>query len=81
MEPAMSGKAAGVFALTTIDDRVVLVVSGPVAAVRVVVGQYLGFGAMLVVSLRGAWASSMVDASRSRWSSASPGRAGTRAGR
>jgi cadmium resistance protein CadD (predicted permease) len=55
----MLGKAAGVFALTNIDDMVVLAVffgqaRGPAAAVRVVLGQYLGFGAILVVSVCGA---------------------------
>jgi|SRR5882757_4168176 len=54
------GQAVGMFAVTNIDDMLVLAVffgratgSKP-AAVRVVVGQYLGFGAILATSALGA---------------------------
>ena len=60
MELGSLGQAAGMFAVTNIDDMLVLAVffgqadEGRVAAVRVVAGQYLGFGAILAASVLGA---------------------------
>jgi cadmium resistance protein CadD (predicted permease) len=53
------GQAAGMFAVTNIDDILVLALffgqtSGRSGVVRVVVGQYLGFAAILVASIAGA---------------------------
>jgi cadmium resistance protein CadD (predicted permease) len=54
------GPAAGMFAVTNIDDMLVLAVffgqtrGDRGAALRVVLGQYLGFGAILIVSVLGA---------------------------
>jgi cadmium resistance protein CadD (predicted permease) len=53
--PELVGRAVGMFAVTNIDDLLVLAVFFARAApVRVVIGQYLGFGAILVVSVLGA---------------------------
>lgn len=53
-------QATGVFAVTNVDDLVLLALffaraQGPVATWRVVAGQYLGFGAILVASVAGAF--------------------------
>jgi cadmium resistance protein CadD (predicted permease) len=54
------GRAVGVFAVTNVDDLVIIALFvGRLAGVRgrtarVALGQYLGFGAILVVSLSGA---------------------------
>jgi cadmium resistance protein CadD (predicted permease) len=60
MELGLLGQAAGMFTVTNIDDMLVLAVffgqagGARAAAVRVVIGQYLGFGAILVASVLGA---------------------------
>lgn len=60
MDWTLTGKAASIFAVTNIDDIVVLAVffgqAGPsrAAAIRVVLGQYVGFAAILAVSVAGA---------------------------
>jgi cadmium resistance protein CadD (predicted permease) len=56
---AVVGKAIGMFAVTNVDDVVVLTVffgqaRGRAGALRVVAGQYLGFGAILATSVVGA---------------------------
>jgi cadmium resistance protein CadD (predicted permease) len=49
------GQAAGMFAVTNVDDLVLLALFfARGAAARVVVGQYFGFGVLLVVSVVGA---------------------------
>jgi hypothetical protein len=53
------GQAAGLFAVTNIDDIVVLALffgqaTGRAGALRVVLGQYLGFAAILAVSVAAA---------------------------
>jgi hypothetical protein len=53
------GKAVGMFAVTNVDDVVVLTLyfgqaPGRVAAVRVTAGQYLGFAGILAVAVVGA---------------------------
>lgn len=57
------GLAAGMFVVTNIDDLVVLTVFfGRSAAPRVVVGQFLGFVAILVVSVLGALGAGLLPA-------------------
>lgn len=57
---ALIGRAAAMFAVTNVDDMVVLAVffgragRSRSAVIRVIVGQYLGFAAILVVSVVGA---------------------------
>jgi cadmium resistance protein CadD (predicted permease) len=57
---ASIGQAAGLFAVTNIDDIVILALffgragSSRSAAMRIVVGQYLGFAAILAISVLGA---------------------------
>lgn len=63
MSPGVIGQAVGTFAVTNIDDLVVLAVffgqaPGRRGAVRVVAGQYLGFIAILAVSIATAVAGS-----------------------
>jgi cadmium resistance protein CadD (predicted permease) len=66
MEFAVLGKAAAMFAVTNVDDLVVLAVffgrAGRVRsdAIRVVVGQYLGFVAILAASVLGALGASLL---------------------
>ena len=55
MDLALLGQAVGMFAVTNVDDLVVLAVFfGRGSGWRVVVGQYLGFAGILVVSVVGA---------------------------
>lgn len=60
MQLGLIGQAVGMFAVTNIDDLLVLAVffgqtrGHRPAAVRVVAGQYLGFGAILIASIVGA---------------------------
>lgn len=60
MDASVVGRATGLFAVTNIDDLVVLAVffgqsRGQTRALRVVVGQYLGFGSILAVAIVGAF--------------------------
>lgn len=62
---ALVGSAAGMFAVTNIDDLLVLsVFFGRAAGNRstVVIGQYLGFGAILAVSVLGALGAGLLPA-------------------
>ena len=61
MDPGLPVRAAGMFAVTNIDDLLVLAlffgraaVAGRAGAMRVVLGQYLGFTAILAASIAGA---------------------------
>ncbi|GAA2670177.1 MULTISPECIES: cadmium resistance transporter [Actinosynnema] len=60
MDPALLGRAAAMFAVTNIDDLLLLALffgqarGDRRAELRVVVGQYLGFGAILAVAVVGA---------------------------
>lgn len=60
MDLVLVGQAAGMFAITNIDDMVILAVffgrtrGHRTGALRVVTGQYLGFGAILAASVAGA---------------------------
>ena len=56
MTPALVGRAIGMFAVTNVDDLVLLALffaaaPGRAGAVRVVAGQYLGFSGILLVSV------------------------------
>jgi cadmium resistance protein CadD (predicted permease) len=59
MSIGLAGQAVGLFAVTNIDDIVILALffgrgTGRVGASRVVVGQCLGFAAILAVAVAGA---------------------------
>ncbi|MCW0214054.1 MAG: cadmium resistance transporter [Pseudonocardia sp.] len=59
MSPELVARAVGLFAVTNVDDLVLLAVflgraTGRAAVLRVVAGQYLGFAAILVAALAGA---------------------------
>ncbi|MEV4734001.1 cadmium resistance transporter [Saccharopolyspora sp. NPDC049426] len=60
MELTLVGQAVGMFAVTNIDDILILALffgqaaGHPGSAVRVVAGQYLGFGAILAAAIIGA---------------------------
>lgn len=60
MDLGVVGQAAGMFAVTNIDDMLVLALffgqagSSRAGVTRVVVGQYLGFAAILIASVVGA---------------------------
>lgn len=66
VELAFLGRAAAMFAITNVDDLVVLAVffgragGSRRAALRVVVGQYLGFAAILAVSVTAALGASLL---------------------
>lgn len=66
MELALLGKAVAMFAATNIDDMVVLTLffgrggRNRRNVLRVVSGQYLGFLAIVVVSVLGAWGASLL---------------------
>lgn len=67
MDLGLIGQAVGMFAVTNVDDIVILAVFfGPAAgrrgAVRVVVGQYLGFAAILAASIVGALGAGLLPA-------------------
>jgi cadmium resistance protein CadD (predicted permease) len=63
------GQAAGMFAVTNIDGMLVLALffgqtgSGRAGVTRVVVGQYLGFAAILIASIVGAMGAGLLPAS------------------
>src|SRR5215210_2695017 len=69
MNLGLIGQAVGMFAVTNIDDILVLAVyfgqagSERRAGLRVVVGQYLGFAAILAASLVGALGAALLPAS------------------
>ncbi|GAA3085416.1 cadmium resistance protein CadD (predicted permease) [Kribbella aluminosa] len=66
MELGLLGQAAGMFAVTNIDDMLVLAVffgqtaGHRPAVLKVVAGQYLGFGATLAVSVVGAFGADLL---------------------
>jgi cadmium resistance protein CadD (predicted permease) len=66
VELALLGRAAAMFVVTNIDDMLVLAVffgrarGNPSSAVRVIIGQYLGFVAILAVSVLGALGASLL---------------------
>ena len=68
MDPGIVGRAAAMFAVTNVDDLLVLALffgqaAGRTgAAARVVAGQYLGFGALLAASVLGAFGAGLLPA-------------------
>jgi cadmium resistance protein CadD (predicted permease) len=56
MDPALIGQAVGMFAVTNVDDIVILALffGQGGSPLKVVLGQYLGFAAILAVSIVGA---------------------------
>ncbi|QFU91977.1 cadmium resistance transporter [Amycolatopsis sp. YIM 10] len=69
MDLGLIGQAAGMFAVTNLDDLVLLALYFGQAAghrrggIRVVLGQYLGFTAILAVSIAGAFGAGLLPAS------------------
>jgi cadmium resistance protein CadD (predicted permease) len=64
----LAGQAAGMFAVTNVDDLVLLALFfAQGAATRVVVGQYLGFGAILAASVAGALGAGLLPESVLPW--------------
>ncbi|MBB4909083.1 cadmium resistance transporter [Actinophytocola algeriensis] len=62
------GQAVGMFAVTNVDDLVLLALFfARGVALRVVVGQYLGFGVLLAVSVVGALGASLLPESLLPW--------------
>lgn len=67
MQLGLIGQAAGMFAVTNVDDLVLLALffgqaGGRRGAVRVVAGQYLGFAGILAVSIVGALGAGLLPA-------------------
>jgi cadmium resistance protein CadD (predicted permease) len=68
VDPGIVGRAAAMFAVTNVDDLLVLALffgqaaGRPGAAARVVAGQYLGFGALLAASVLGAFGAGLLPA-------------------
>ncbi|WNV86784.1 cadmium resistance transporter [Umezawaea sp. Da 62-37] len=69
MDLGVIGQAVGMFAVTNIDDLLILALFFGRArgAGRIVVGQYLGFGGILVVSVVGALGATLLPESVRPW--------------
>lgn len=68
MSLGLIGQAAAMFAVTNVDDLVLLAVFfGQATALRVVAGQFLGFGAILAVSVAGALGAGLLPDGAVRW--------------
>lgn len=85
VELAVVGKAVGLFAVTNIDDLVVLTLflsqaTGRASALRVVTGQYLGFATILLVAVAGAAGARLLPASKVAYLGLIPFALGLRAG-
>lgn len=85
MQLGVVGQAAGMFAVTNVDDILILALyfgraRDRSAAVRVVLGQYLGFGAILALSVVGALGASLLPESVRPWLGLIPLALGVRAG-
>ncbi|MFC5752920.1 cadmium resistance transporter [Actinomadura rugatobispora] len=69
MNPGIVGQAAGLFAVTNIDDILILALfyaqatGHPGAGRRVVIGQYLGFAAILAVAIAAAFGATFLPES------------------
>ena len=69
MNPGIAGEAVGLFAITNIDDLLVLSLffaqgaGQHGSAARIVAGQYLGFGAILAVAIAAAFGATFLPAS------------------
>lgn len=78
------GRAAGMFAVTNVDDLVLLAVffgqaAGRRGAAQVVAGQFLGFAAILAVSVAGALGAGLLPGDVVRWLGVLPVLLGLRA--
>jgi cadmium resistance protein CadD (predicted permease) len=74
------GRAAAMFAVTNVDDLVLLAVFfGRAAGLTVVAGQFLGFGAILAVSVAGALGAGLLPDGAVRWLGVLPVLLGIRA--
>ncbi|EOD63755.1 cadmium resistance transporter [Amycolatopsis vancoresmycina] len=72
MDAGLLGRAAAMFAATNVDDLVLLAVffgraAGRRGEVTVVVGQFLGFAAILAVSIAGALGAGLLPDGAVRW--------------
>ena len=68
MSLGVIGQAAAMFAVTNVDDLVLLAVFfGHAGALTVVAGQFLGFGAILAVSVAGALGAGLLPDGAVRW--------------
>ncbi|GHG18196.1 MULTISPECIES: cadmium resistance transporter [Amycolatopsis] len=72
MDVGLLGRAAAMFAVTNVDDLVLLAVffgqaAGRRGALRVVAGQFLGFAAILAVSVAGALGAGLLPDGAVRW--------------
>ncbi|WP_370970247.1 cadmium resistance transporter [Amycolatopsis sp. cg9] len=72
MDVGLIGRAAGMFAVTNLDDLVLLAVffgqaAGRRGQVKVVAGQFLGFAAILAVSVAGALGAGLLPDGAVRW--------------
>jgi cadmium resistance protein CadD (predicted permease) len=70
MDPGLLGQAVGMFAVTNIDDILILALffgqaadQGRAGAMRIVVGQYLGFAAILAAAVVGAFGAGLLPES------------------
>ncbi len=84
MDAGLLGRAAAMFAVTNVDDLVLLAVFfgrtvGRRGALKVVVGQFLGFAAILAVSVAGALGARLLPEGAVRWLGVLPLLLGVRA--
>lgn len=80
MDFELIGRAAAMFAVTNVDDLVLLAVFfGQATAITVVAGQFLGFGAILGVSVAGALGAGLLPDGAVRWLGVLPVPLGIRA--
>ncbi|WP_086851101.1 cadmium resistance transporter [Amycolatopsis kentuckyensis] len=84
MDAGLLGRAAAMFAVTNVDDLVLLAVffgqaAGRRGELKVVVGQFLGFAAILAVSVAGALGAGLLPAGAVRWLGVLPVLLGIRA--
>ncbi|MFB9687180.1 cadmium resistance transporter [Amycolatopsis plumensis] len=84
MDVGLLGRAAAMFAVTNVDDLVLLAVffgqaAGRRGALKVVAGQFLGFAAILAVSVAGALGAGLLPDGAVRWLGVLPVLLGIRA--
>ncbi|WP_410638186.1 cadmium resistance transporter [Amycolatopsis sp. lyj-346] len=84
MDAGLLGRAAAMFAVTNVDDLVLLAVffgqaAGRRGELKVVVGQFLGFAAILAVSVAGALGAGLLPDGAVRWLGVLPVLLGLRA--
>ena len=84
MDAGLLGRAAAMFAVTNVDDLVLLAVffgqaAGRRGELKVVVGQFVGFAAILAVSVAGALGAGLLPEGAVRWLGVLPVLLGVRA--